>query len=698
MRPNLLDPLFASAAALPGIGPKSARLLDRLLDRTDARVIDVLFHLPYATLDRRSRPKIADAVPDTIVTLAGTVTEYRVPQPRSSAPFKVLIEDETGDCLLIFFRNNQGWVEKVLPIGARRYVSGRMELWDGHRQIVHPDKVLDEDGLARMAAVEPVYGLTEGLFQSGIVKATTAALARVPGQIPEWLDPAFQQQCAWPGFAAALASLHHPETPEAVNLGTPARQRLAYDEFLAYQLALLLVRASMKRLSGRGSAGDGRYVAAILKSLPFSPTASQTQAIAEIHADLASDKRMLRLLQGDVGSGKTLVALLAMASVVETGRQAAMMAPTEILARQHFERIGPLAQAAGMRLALITGRDKASERARTLERLAAGEIDVALGTHALFQESIVFRDLALAIVDEQHRFGVQQRLALGEKGGQVDILVMTATPIPRTLVLTNFGDMDVSTLREKPAGRSPIKTNAMSIARLDDVVAALGRAIAGGARVYWVCPLVAESEELDLAAAEQRHETLSLFFGGKVGLVHGKMAGRDKDAAMERFSRGDTSILVATTVIEVGVDVPEASIIVIEHAERFGLAQMHQLRGRVGRGTAKSSCLLLYKGPLGENAKARIEILRDTQDGFRIAEEDLRLRGEGEVLGTRQSGLPGFRLASLEAHARLLPIARDDAKLILSRDPDLATPRGEALRMLLYLFEKNEAVRLLRAG
>ena len=698
MRPNLLDPLFASAGALTGIGPKSAKLLDRLLDRPDARVIDVLFHLPQGTVDRRSRPKIADAVPDSIVTLHATVTEHRAPPARSSAPFKVLIEDETGDCLLIFFRNNQSWVEKALPIGAKRYISGRLEIWDGYRQIVHPDKVLDEDGLARMALVEPVYGLTEGLFQSGVAKAAAAALARVPANMPEWLDPAFQAQRGFPGFGEALATLHHPKKPEDVELATPERQRLAYDEFLAQQLALLLVRASMKRLSGRRSAGDGRFEAAILKALPFSPTAAQSQAIADIRSDIASDKRMLRLLQGDVGSGKTLVALLAMASVVETGRQAAMMAPTEILARQHFERIGPLAEAAGLRIALVTGRDRASERARTLEKLAAGEIDIALGTHALFQDVIVFRDLALAVVDEQHRFGVQQRLALGDKGGQVDMLVMTATPIPRTLVLTNFGDMDVSTLREKPAGRSPIETRAMPLDRLGDIVAGVGRAIASGARVYWVCPLVAESEELDLAAAQDRHEALAQVFGDRVGLVHGKMPGRDKDAAMERFSRGATSILVATTVIEVGVDVPEASVIVIEHAERFGLAQLHQLRGRVGRGAAKSSCLLLYKAPLGETAKARIEILRQTQDGFLIADEDLRLRGEGEVLGTRQSGLPGFRLASLEAHAALLPVARDDARLILARDPKLASPRGEALRVLLYLFEKNEAVRLLRAG
>ena len=698
MRPTLLDPLFASASALPGIGPKSAKLFDRLLDRPDARVVDVLFHLPQGTIDRRARPKIADAVPDTIVTLYAKVTEHRVPPARSSAPFKVLVEDETGDCLLIFFRNNQSWVEKALPIGASRYISGRMELWDGYRQIVHPDKVLDEEGLARMAPVEPVYGLTEGLFQGVVVKAAAAALARVPAPMPEWLDPAFQQTRGFPGFGEALDTLHHPKTPEAAGLTTPARQRLAYDEFLAQQLALLLVRASMKRLSGRGSAGTGRIEAAILKALPFQPTNSQTGALAEIHADLASDKRMLRLLQGDVGSGKTLVALLAMAHVVEAGRQAALMAPTEILARQHFERLRPLAEAAGMRLALFTGRDKAAERRINLEKLAAGEIDIAIGTHALFQEAIVFKDMALAVVDEQHRFGVQQRLALGEKGAQADVLVMTATPIPRTLVLTAFGDMEVSTLREKPAGRSPIETRAMPLERISDIIAGLSRAIASGARVYWVCPLVEENEELDLAAASERAEMLGQFFGDQVGLVHGQMPGRDKDAAMENFQRGITKILVATTVIEVGVDVPEASIMVIEHAERFGLAQLHQLRGRVGRGAAKSSCLLLYRGPLGQNARARIEMLRDTEDGFRIAEEDLRLRGEGEILGTRQSGLPAYRLASLEAHASLLQVARDDARLILNRDPALASPRGEALRVLLYLFEKNEAVRLLRAG
>ena len=474
--------------------------------------------------------------------------------------------------------------------------------------------------------------------------------------------------------------------------------RLAYDELLASQLALVMVRAHMRETRGRASAGDGSIAKKILAQLPFSLTGSQTQAIAEINTDLSSDQRMLRLVQGDVGSGKTLVALLAMAHVVESGRQAALMAPTEILARQHYERLLPLGDAAGLRIALLTGRDRAAHRNQVLPALANGEIDIVIGTHALFQESVVFRDLALAVVDEQHRFGVHQRLALGDKGEAVDILVMTATPIPRTLVLTYFGDMDVSTLREKPAGRSPIETRAMPLERIDSVVDGIGRAIDKGARVYWVCPLVEESEEVDAAAAEDRFAHLAQSFPGRVGLVHGRMKGAEKDAAMSAFQRGDTQVLVATTVIEVGVDVPEATIMVIEHAERFGLAQLHQLRGRVGRGAAKSSCVLLYKQGSGEVAQARIEIMRETEDGFRIAEEDLRLRGEGEVLGTRQSGTPGFRLASLEIHGGLLAAARDDAALVLARDPHLQTERGKALRHLLYLFERDEAIRLMQAG
>ncbi|HEY4925324.1 MAG TPA: ATP-dependent DNA helicase RecG [Roseiarcus sp.] len=698
MRPALLDPLFAPAATLPGVGPKIAKLIDRLLDRAGARVIDLLFHLPYATLDRRARPKIRDAPWDAIATLEVRVAEHRPPpNARSKAPYKVLVEDETGDVELVFFLANHEWIRKQLPLGATRWVSGKLEMWDGHLQMVHPDRVMDAEALAKMPAVEPVYGLTEGLFPRVLAKAVQGALGRAP-RLPEWIADANAQRLRAPDFAAALDAMHNPRQPGDIDPTRPAWTRLAYDELLANQLALLMVRARMRALAGRANASDGRIATKIELALPFRLTGAQTKALAEIRADLAAPKRMLRLLQGDVGSGKTVVALLAMAGIVEAGRQAALMAPTEILARQHFERMRPLAEAAGLRIVLLTGRDKASERNRTLAALAAGEIDLAVGTHALFQESVAFADLGLAVVDEQHRFGVHQRLALASKGEAVDLLVMTATPIPRTLVLTYFGDMDVSALTEKPPGRTPIDTRALPLERLADVVAAIGRAIAGGARAYWVCPLVEESEELDVAAAQERAEALRAIFGSAVDVIHGRMKGADKDAAMERFQRGETKVLVATTVIEVGVDVPEATIMVIEHAERFGLAQLHQLRGRVGRGAGRSTCLLLYKAPLGEVARARVEILRETEDGFRIAEEDLRLRGEGEVLGSRQAGAPGFRIARLELHGQLLSLARDEAQAALARAPRLAGEENRALRVLLYLFERDEAVRLLEAG
>ena len=706
MRPHLLSPLFAPATSLPGVGPRVGRLFDLLLAEGDAsaRVVDVLFHLPYATIDRRARPKLRDAAWDAIATIDVRIVEHRAPaNTRGKAPFKVLVEDDTGDCELVFFLANHSWIEKALPVGARRWVSGKLENWDGHLQMVHPDKIMTEDELAKLPPVEPIYGLTDGLHQRVVARAVAAALTKLP-LLPEWLDPAMQTQRRLPSFADSLDALHHPLTPQDVEPTQAAYQRVAYDELLASQLALLLVRADMKKSAGRASPGDGRLTRAIEAALPYSLTSAQRFALAEISADLAAPERMLRLLQGDVGSGKTIVALLAMAQVVEAGRQAVLMAPTEILARQHFERLAPLCAQAGLSVALLTGRDTAAQRARTLARLtgedlASGRIDIAIGTHALFQESVAFADLALAVVDEQHRFGVHQRLALGAKGAAVDILVMTATPIPRTLVLTYFGDMDVSSLKEKPAGRLPIDTRALPLDRLDEVTAGIGRAIAGGARVYWVCPLVNESQELDeVAAAQARFEALKELYGDKVGLVHGQLKGRDKDAAMAAFQRGETQLLVATTVIEVGVDVPEATVMVIEHAERFGLAQLHQLRGRVGRGAGKSSCLLLYKTPLGETAKARLAIMRETEDGFRLAEEDLKLRGEGEILGTRQSGQPGFRIARLEVHGDLLAVARDDARLIAARDPQLASERGEALRVLLYLFERDEAVRLLRSG
>lgn len=703
LRPSILDPLFAPANALPGVGPKIAPLLDRLVGEPGrpTRVMDLLFHLPSGGISREMKGSIADAPVGEPVTLSVTVVAHRPPPPGRRAPYRILVEDETGDVTLVFFNGQKARLEKLLPIGERRYVSGKIELWDAMRQMVHPDRILDEKGIENLPAVEAVYGLTEGLSSRMVGRYVSAALERVP-RLPEWQDAAWLDRNGLPEFGAALAAIHRPGSAQQLSeealAKSPARRRLAYDELLASQLALALVRSRMRRLPGRVNAGDGHLVEKIKRALPFGLTASQAKAVEDIRSDLVADKKMLRLLQGDVGSGKTVVGLLAMASAIEAGRQAALMAPTEILARQHYERIAPLAEQAGLSMALLTGREKGAARKAILAGLADGSINIAVGTHALFQEGVAFQDLGVAVVDEQHRFGVHQRLALGSKGEAVDILVMTATPIPRTLALTYFGDMDVSVLSEKPAGRKPIATKLISIERLDEVIGAMGRAIGNGDQVYWVCPLVGESETVDLAAAEERFEQLKSIFGDQIGLVHGKMAGRDKDAAMERFSKGETKILVSTTVIEVGVDVPNATIMVIEHAERFGLAQLHQLRGRVGRGSRSSTCLLIYKGPLGQVAQARLEMMRQTEDGFRIAEEDLRLRGEGEVLGTRQSGLPGFKLARLEVDGDLLAAARDDARLIVDRDPDLVSERGQALRVLLYMFERDSAIRLLRAG
>jgi ATP-dependent DNA helicase RecG len=697
MRPSVLNPLFAPVESLSGFGAKSVLPLRRLLGE-EPRVVDVLFHLPSGVVDRRARPKLSEAEPGTTVTVEVTIEEHQAPpRNRPKAPHRVVATDGTGWLTLIFFGSQKTYVERQLPVGARRWVSGKLESYDGMLQMVHPDRIVDEAGLAKLPSLEPIYPLVEGVSQGLISRAARAALDEAP-VLPEWQDANMPSARGWPGFREALRLLHAPRQPEDIAPESPARHRLAYDELLSGQLALGLVRLSMKREHGRSTAGDGHISRRLESGLPFDLTASQSRSVQEIRGDLASPERMLRLLQGDVGAGKTVVALLAMASVVEAGRQCALMAPTEILARQHFKTISRLAEGSGLRIAILTGREKGGAREAILANIAAGDVDILIGTHALFQDVVAFRDLAFAVVDEQHRFGVHQRLALAAKGEAVDVLVMTATPIPRTLVLTYFGDMEMSALHEKPAGRQPIDTRLISNERLDEVFSALHRALETGARIYWVCPLVQESEQVDAAAAEERFRDLDMHFPGLVTLVHGKMKGTEKDEAMARFARGETKILVATTVIEVGVDVPEASIMVIEHAERFGLSQLHQLRGRVGRGSAKSSCLLIYKGPLGETAEARLKIMRETEDGFRIAEEDLRLRGEGEVLGTRQSGMAGTRLAGVEIYGELLETARKDAVMILERDPLLKGPRGEALRALLYLFERDDAAKLLRAG
>jgi ATP-dependent DNA helicase RecG len=699
MRPALLNPLFAPVTSLGGVGPKQDRLLRYLLDRDQTpRLVDLLLHLPASVIDRRARPKIRDAVPGTVVTLEVTVDRHRpTPARNPRAPHLVYASDETGDVVLTYFRAQPGYVEKLLPVGSKRYVSGTAQMYDGTLQLTHPDRVVDEAGFAKLSGIDPVYPLTEGLALGSLRRAMAQALQKLP-VLPEWISPEVLRRCKFPPIAEALNRVHMPLELTDILPDGPFWSRLAFDELLAGQLALALVRAQLRRPAGDRHAGDGHLRNKIIDALPYALTASQRQAAAAITDDLRQPVRMLRLLQGDVGSGKTVVALLAAAAVTEAGKQAALMAPTEILARQHIKTIAPLAERAGLRVAILTGREKGKERRDILARLAAGEIDFLVGTHALIQDDVGFKALALAVVDEQHRFGVRERLALTAKGGNVDVLVLSATPIPRTLVLTYFGDMDVSELREKPAGRQPIDTRALPDSRLSEVMDAVGRALSAGKLVYWICPLVEESEAVNLTDAEARFESLKARFGDKVGLVHGKMRGTEKDRVMAQFAAGEVGLLVATTVVEVGVDVPAASIMVIENAERFGLAQLHQLRGRIGRGSEASTCLLLYREPLNAMSKARLKVIRETSDGFTIAEEDLKLRGEGDVLGVRQSGLPGYRIARSEVHGQLITQARDEALRIMKDNPKLQGARGEALRCLLYLFERDEALPLIGAG
>lgn len=693
MRPQSLTPLFAHVTSLPGIGPRLGKLVEKL---AGPLVVDLLWHLPFAVIDRRNAPKVSGARAGDVATLTVTVDEHLVPRgPRQ--PYRVWCSDETGRLCLTYFNGREDYLKTLLPAGETRVVSGKIEIYQGEVQMTHPDHVVPREQRDSVLRVEPVYGLTAGLTQRPVQKAIGAAVDRAP-ELAEWQDASYLAKQRWTSWQGALAQAHAPSDEADLSPMHPARARLAFDELLANQLAIALVRHHNRILAGHATAGDGGLRQAALASLPFDLTASQKAAVEEIAADMGKAERMVRLLQGDVGSGKTLVALLAMLICVEAGAQAALMAPTELLARQHHATIAPLAAAAGVRLALLTGRDGQRQKKETLQGLSDGSIQLVVGTHALVQEEVEFADLALAVVDEQHRFGVHQRMALSSKGHAVDLLVMTATPIPRTLMLAAYGDLDVSKLTEKPAGRQPIDTRTIPLERIGEVAQGIGRQIATGARVYWVCPLIEESEDVDLANVEERFRLLGERFPGKVGLLHGRLKGAEREATMAAFADGRLSILVATTVIEVGVDVPAATVMVIEHAERFGLAQLHQLRGRVGRGSAKSTCLLLYAQPLGETAKARLAIMRETEDGFRIAEEDLRLRGAGEILGTRQSGLPDMRLADLSAHGELLQAARDDARLVIERDPDLQSDRGKALRALLYLFRRDDAVRTLRAG
>ncbi|MFW8592974.1 ATP-dependent DNA helicase RecG [Cribrihabitans neustonicus] len=693
-RPEILFPLFAGAETLPGIGPKTVPNLAQLDIETPR---DLLFSLPYSVVDRRRRGTIRGAELPGVLTVEVTIGRHRPARSRGGA-YRIQVEDAEEAFQLVFFHGRSRYLEAQLPEGSRRVVSGKVELFDGIAQMVHPDHMLPLAEADDIPPFEPVYRLTSGVTQKTMYKAAQGALARVP-ELPEWNDPALTAREGWPRWHEAIQAAHHPQGAEDLAAETPARARLAYDELFAHQLTLALARQTERKSRGIQSRATGQLQARVLEALPYRPTNAQARAIEEISADMAAPKRMNRLLQGDVGAGKTLVAFMALLVAVEAGGQGVMMAPTEILARQHLEGLRPLAEDAGVVLELLTGRDKGAERKAKLAALERGDIQVLVGTHAVFQQDVAFRDLRLAIVDEQHRFGVRQRMELAEKGKGADVLVMTATPIPRSLALAQYGDMDVSVLDEKPPGRKPVKTAVVSTERVQEVVEHLRKAITEGRQCYWVCPLVEESEVMDLTAAGERFKHLRAALGeGTVGLVHGQMPPAEKDAAMAAFQAGETKVLVATTVIEVGVNVPNASIMVIERAEIFGLAQLHQLRGRVGRGSADSTCLLMYQPPLTEGGRKRLEVLRETEDGFRISETDLQMRGAGDMIGTAQSGLPRFQIADLERQAGLMATAQSDARALLAADPALESARGKSARVLLWLMKQDRAIRLISVG
>lgn len=692
MRPNILFPLFAPIESLKGVGDKYGKLVKKLCGE---KVVDLLFHLPTSITDRKYTSPLRDAAEGHIWTGIVTITEHQAPSSRKQ-PYRIYCTDGTAEIVLIFFKVYDS-VAKSYPIGEKRAISGKIEYFNGMWQMSHPDYNLPADKLSQITCLEPVYPLTAGVSNKMLCRLKEEAISHLP-KLPEWQQQASLNDLEYVSFAEALKRVHRPENATDLLPTSVARRRLAYDEILSNQLALAFIRQKLRRKQGRSFIGTGVLYQQVINALPYTLTAAQERVLAEISADQKMPEKMLRLVQGDVGSGKTVVALLSMLKVIEEGAQSALMAPTEILAKQHYETICELCRETGISIGLLTGKLKAKEKREIYAKLASGEIDILIGTHALFTEQVEFNDLGYVVIDEQHRFGVNQRLQLSAKGKLCDMLVMTATPIPRSLLLTAYGDMDYSKIDELPKGRKPSQTVVMSVNKMPDVIKALSRKLFEGTRAYWVCPLVEESEKSDLAAAVERFDTLQQYFGDKVGLIHGKMKEAEKDAVMESFKAGEKTVLVATTVIEVGVNVPEATIMIIEHAERFGLAQLHQLRGRIKRGYEAGNCILLYSYPLSAVAKERLQIMKQTEDGFFIAEKDLELRGGGEVLGTKQSGFAQFKLADMSCHMDLLTNAHNDVREIMRTDPKLETPRGQALKVLLYLFEQNEAVKTYLAG
>ncbi len=679
MRDERLFPLFQSVDSLPGIGPKLKPVYERLID--GETVWDLLLHLPERWLDRRVKSSFNDLVEGEVATVRGEVHSYKAPFTER-APHRIQLFDGSGFLTLTFFRADPRWLQGQFPIGKERIVSGPVSEFNGERQMSHPDYIVDPAKGDLPPAVEPIYALTAGLTNKRVHNAASAAVELIADDLPEWIDRNLLEKKGWPSFKSALEGLHAPDAYDPASFET-CRDRLAYDEALARETVFAFAKLARSQKHAPVLPASYDSLNKVATTLPYKMTSAQISAVKDISEDLSKPEAMRRMLQGDVGAGKTLVAIMAAVQTVSAGYQAAFMAPTEVLARQQFETVAGLLGPLGYEVAVLTGRERNAVRDGTLLGLADGSIQIIVGTQALFQESVHFGKLGLVVVDEQHRFGVADRMRLASKAGAPHMLVMSATPIPRTLAQAVHGDLDISILDEKPAGRQPIETRAIADTRLTDVIDAVGRAVDRDERVFWVCPRVDADD--DDSSAVSRTAVLRDLLKVPVGLVHGRLKGEEKDEALEAFRAGTTRILVATTVIEVGVDVPDATIMVIERAEGFGLAQLHQLRGRVGRGSKKSYCLLLYRPPLGETARQRLETLRETEDGFKIAEADFRLRGPGDLLGVRQSGTANYRIVDLAKHGDLIPIARQNARYAIDRDPGLTSEHGKALSLLREL-------------
>ena len=692
MRPAYLDLLLSPINKLKGVGPKIENIINKLGINLN---IHFLWHFPYKIIEKKYYENIHDAPLNQFVTLKIEVIKH-YPSKFRRQPYRVsCLANETA-IDIVYFNARHPVIRSILPHKSFKMISGKLEFFKNKFQITHPSNIENVTDIQLLREKEPVYSLTAGLNMKTFIKLSNQVLDSIPN-LKEWIEERLLLKYNFISWKEAIEKLHNPEIEDTYSEKNIFRRRLAFDELLAHQLAICIIRTIDNKKISVVFKNNNKLKNDLIKNLEFKLTNSQINVVDEIQKDLVSNKQMIRLLQGDVGSGKTIVALISMLTVIESGYQVTLMAPTSILAYQHYENISKLILNLPIEIDILTGKDKGKKRIEKLDRIKDGKTQIIIGTHALIQEGVNFKKLGLSVIDEQHRFGVYQRMAFNYKGFRPSILVMSATPIPRTLTLAAYGDMDESRLIEKPIGRKPIKTTSLTLKKEKNLIERIKKKINNSNdKFFWVCPLIEESQELDLKAATDRYIALNKIFKNKVMLIHGQLSEKDKELTMEKFKNEDYRILVATTVIEVGIDIKSATTIIIEHAERFGLAQLHQLRGRVGRNDEESYCILLHKENINDTAKKRLDIMTNTNDGFLIAEEDLKIRGPGEVLGKRQSGLPSFNIADLSYDGDLLEEAKLYAENIISYDPQLN--QNKNLKDLLYIHERDTAIKTLNAG